>query len=135
MPTSWALQELEVHSLTTNTTIASKHIKGDSMTRSIWAGMLSRNVSTQVNGAIQRAPDWDGPKFWFTNIKDKSAMELLGALSLKGEKRLAKSLPSKGAGCSKGDKSQKSDKAQRKRGVIFREIEICLEVQQEIDMV
>ena len=76
MPPSWMLQELAVHILTTNTTIASKQMKGGSGKRSIWAGELSRNVSTQVNGEIQRAPGWEGPKFWFTNIKDKSAMGL-----------------------------------------------------------
>ena len=96
MPSSWALQELAVRSLTTNTAIISKHMKGDSGKWSIWAGELSRNVSTQVDGGIQRAPDWEDPKFWFTNLKGKYAMELPGVLSLKGKKRLAKSLPSKG---------------------------------------
>ena len=77
------LQELTAHSLTTNTAIASKQMKGGSGKWSIWAGKLSRNVSTQVNGAIQRIPDWEDPKFWLTNLKGKYAMELSGVLSLK----------------------------------------------------
>ena len=88
-PTSWALQELEVHSLTTNTAIISKHMAGDSAKWPIWAGKLSRNVYPQIFGEIQRAPDWEGPKFWLTNIREKSAFGLLGALSLKVGKRLA----------------------------------------------
>ena len=80
------LQELAAHSLTTNTTIVSKHQKGDSGEWSIWAGKLSRNVSTQFNGATQRSPDWERQNFRLTNIGNKSAMELLGALSLKGKK-------------------------------------------------
>ena len=90
------LQEIDVHSLATNTAIVSKHMKFGSAKLSIWVGKLSRNVSTQVNGAIQMAPDWEGPKLWFTNIKDKSAMGLSGVLSLKGKNRLSKSLPYKG---------------------------------------
>ena len=43
-------------------------------------------------------PDREDPKFWLTNLKGKSEMGLPGVLSLKGEKRLAKSLPSKGGG-------------------------------------
>ena len=39
-PTSWMLQELAVHSLTTNTAIISKHMEGDSANWSIWAGGL-----------------------------------------------------------------------------------------------
>ena len=74
MPTSRMLQEQADHSLRTNTAIVSRHMKGDSGKWSIWAGELSRNVSTQINGAIQRVPDWEGPKFWFTNIKGKYAM-------------------------------------------------------------
>ena len=67
-------------------------------------GEISRNVFPQINGEIQRVPEWGGPKFWFTNIEDKSAMKLFGALSLKGEKRLDKSLPSKGGGFPKAIK-------------------------------
>ena len=95
-PTSWTLQELAAHSLTTNTAIVSKRMKGDSAKRSIWADKLSRNGSTQVNWAIQRAPDWEDPNFRFTNVKGKSAMGFLGVLSLKGKKRLAKSPHLKG---------------------------------------
>ena len=98
MLTSWMLQELAVHSLTTNTAIVSKHTKGDSGKRSIWADKLSRNVYTQVNRTMRRAPGWEDPNFWFANLKDISAMWILRVLSLKGEKRLAKSLPSKGGG-------------------------------------
>ena len=35
------------------------------------------------------APDWEDPKFWFTNIREKSAFDLLGALALNEEKRLS----------------------------------------------
>ena len=48
MPTSWVLQELEIHSLTTNTAIISKHMKGDSGKWSILAGKLRRNVSPTI---------------------------------------------------------------------------------------
>ena len=128
MPTSWMLQELAVHSLATNTTIVSKHTKGDSGKRSIWADKLSRNVYTQVNRTMRRAPGWEDPNFWFANLKDISAMWILRVLSLKGEKRLAKSLPSKEGEVPKAIKVKKSDKAQRERGRRFREMEICLEV-------
>ena len=87
-PTSWMLQEFEVHSLTKNTAIISKRMEGDPAKWSIWAGKLSRNVYPQIDGSIQRAPDWEDPEFRLTNIRDKSAMELLGVLSLKGEERL-----------------------------------------------
>ena len=58
-------------------------------------GGVSRNVSPQIDGAKQRAPDWEDPKFWHTNISKKSSVGLKVALSLKGKKRLAKSLPTK----------------------------------------
>ena len=96
-PTSWMLQELAAHSLTTNTAIVSKHQKGDSGEWSIWADTLSGNVSTQFNGATQRAPEWERPNFWLTNIRNKSAMELLGALSLKGKNDFPNP-PSRGGG-------------------------------------
>ena len=83
------LQELAVRSLTTNTAIISKRQKGNSGERSIRADKLSRNVSTQRNGAIQRVPEWECPNFWFANIRNKSAVELLGDLDLKDKKRLA----------------------------------------------
>ena len=90
------LQELAAHRLTTNTTIVSKRQKGDSGERSIWADKLSRNVATQFNGATQRIPEWERPNFRLTNIGNKSEAGLLGPLSLKGKKRLAKAPPSKG---------------------------------------
>ena len=73
-----------------------------------------------------------GPKFRFANIREKTSGELKVAISIKDRKRLTKSLLSKGRGGSK-DKSQKSDKSQRKRGRRFREMETCLAVQKEID--
>ena len=63
----------------------------------------------QIDGARQRAPDWEDTRFRPTSIREKSAAELKVALSLKGENRLSKSLPTKG-GCKA--KSQKSDKDQ-----------------------
>ena len=84
-PTSWALQELAFRILTTNTTIISKRQKGDSGERSLWADKLSRNLSTQFKGATQRAPEWGRPNSRLTNIREKSVVELLGALSLKGK--------------------------------------------------
>ena len=68
------LQELAAHSLTTNTAIISKRVKGDSGKWSIWAVEISRNVPPQIDGAIQRAPDWNGPEFWFTSIREKYAL-------------------------------------------------------------
>ena len=85
------LRELAVHSLATNTAIVSKDLKGGSGKWSIKADQISRNVSPQINGSIQRAPDWEDPEFWFANTRVKSEVELLGALSPKGKKRLAKS--------------------------------------------
>ena len=90
------LQKLAVHSLTTNTTIVSKHLKGGSAKWSSKADEISRNVPPQINGATQRAPDWEDPEFWFANIRGKSAAGLLGALSPKDKKSLAKSPPTKG---------------------------------------
>ena len=81
--TSWTLQELASHSLTTNTAIISKRMKGDSSGWSILAGEISRNVFPQIDGEIQRAPDWGDPESWLTNIREKSALDLLRALSLK----------------------------------------------------
>ena len=95
-PTSWMLQELAPHSLTTNIAIISKRKKGNSGEWSIWADKLIRNVSTQSNGEVRRAPEWECPNFWFANIRNKYAVELLGILPLKDKKRLAKSPPSKG---------------------------------------
>ena len=42
------------------------------------------------------APSWEEPSFWLTNIREKSAAELLKILSLKDRKKLAKTPPSKG---------------------------------------
>ena len=55
-PSSWKLQELAAHSLTTSTAIISKHTKGDSGKWSIWAGELSRNVSPQIDGENDGPP-------------------------------------------------------------------------------
>ena len=77
-PTSWMLQELAFRSLATNTTIVSKRLKGESWKWSIKAGGRSRNVSPQINGSTQRAPDWGDQKFGIDNIREMSAMELLG---------------------------------------------------------
>ena len=63
----------------------------------------------------------------------KSVMELLGVLSLKGRKRIAKAPPSKGGKCPIVRKVKKSDKSRRKRERRFREMEICLEVQLGIE--
>ena len=89
-PTSWALQELAAHSLTTNTAIISKRRKVDSGEWSIWDDKVSRNIPTQVDKALQRVPELEHPNFWLTKIRGKSAMGLLGVLSLKDRKRLAK---------------------------------------------
>ena len=56
-------------------------------------------------------------------------MWLLTVLSVKERKRLAEALPSKEGGRPKVLKVKKSDKDQRKRERMFREMEICLEVQ------
>ena len=105
-PSSWMLQELAAHSLTTNTAIISKHMKGDSWKRSICAGKLSRNASPQTDGSKQRVADWGDSKFWRTNIRDKSAMELLGALSIKKKSAYRNQSHLKGGGGSKKGKSQ-----------------------------
>ena len=55
------------------------------------------------------------------------------AISIKDRKRLTKSPPLKGGGPSSKAKSQKSDKSQRKWDRRFREMEICLAVQLEIE--
>ena len=109
------LQELAAHILTTNTANVFKRTIGDSGKRSIWSWKLSRNVSNQVNGEIQRAPDWEGPKFCFTHLKRQVCNGAFGVLSLKDKKRLTKSLPSKGGEIPKLLKVKKSDKSQRKR--------------------
>ena len=62
------------------------------------------------------APTGKTRKFWFANIRDKSAVDLLGALSLKGERRLENHPRLKGV--PEKLKVEKSDKAQRKRGKI-----------------
>ena len=95
-PTSWMLQEIAARSLTNNIEIISEHQKGDSGERSIFADKVSRNVPIKTDNVLQRAPNWEGPKFWLTNLRDKSVNELLTILSLKGRKRLDKALPSKG---------------------------------------
>ena len=84
------LQELAPRSLTANTTIVSKHMEGDSGELSTWAGKITRNSLCQIDGAKQRAPDWEDPKFWLTNIREKSADELKVALSIKDRKLLTK---------------------------------------------
>ena len=125
------LQELAVHSLTTNTAIISKRLKGDSGNRSIWAGEISRNVPPQIDGDKQRVPDCEDPKFWLANISEKSAMWLKVALSLKGEKRLAESLPTKGWQVPKIKVKNMTNL--RWREGRFMEMEICLDVQLRID--
>ena len=39
------------------------------------------------------APEWEEQKFWFTNIKDKSAMELLGGAFSYGKKAPSETTP------------------------------------------
>ena len=87
------LQELAAHSLTNNIAVISKHQKGDSEEWSIWAGKISRNIHMQSDNALQRAPDWEHPNFWLTNIREKSVMGLITILSMKDRKRLAKAPP------------------------------------------
>ena len=65
------LQELAAHSLTTDATIVSKRMEGDSGKWSIWGDEISRNECYQIDGAKQRGPDWEGPKFWLANIRGK----------------------------------------------------------------
>ena len=60
-PTSWMLQELAAHNLTTNIAIISKRQKGNSGEWSILADKLSRNVSTHSNGTVRRVPEWECP--------------------------------------------------------------------------
>ena len=90
------LQEIAIHSLTNNTTIISNRKKGDSGEWSIFADKVSRNIPLKIDNVLQRTPDWEGPSFWLTNIREKPTIELLKILSLKDRKRLAKALPSKG---------------------------------------
>ena len=49
-PASWMLRELAPHSLTNNTTIVSKHTKGDSGKLDIWADKISRNSYIPIDG-------------------------------------------------------------------------------------
>ena len=76
---------------------------------------MSPPTHTQIDGDKQRAPDWEDPEFWLTNISEKSAVELKVALSLKGEKRLDKSLPTKG-GSSKAKSRKIRQISEEKRG-------------------
>ena len=90
------LQELAAHSLTANTAIVSKHMKGDSGKWPSWADKISRNSYIPIDGAKQRAPDWEGPKFRHADISEKSAGALKAVLFSKDRKRLTKSPSSKG---------------------------------------
>ena len=131
-PTSWMLQEIAIHSLTNNTTIISNHKKGDSGEWSIFADKVSRNIPLKIDNVLQRTPDWEGPSFWLTNIREKPTIELLKILSLKDRKRLAKALPSKRAfflRCLR----LKNRTNRKGKGRRFREMKICLEVQGEIE--
>ena len=128
------LQEIAARSLTNNITITSdRKKKRDSGKRSILADKVSRSISFEMNGILRRAPNWESPNFWLTNIRQKQQSELLKILSLKDRKRLAKTLPAKEGIAPKANKIKKSDKAQRKREGRFREMETCLEAQQEIE--
>ena len=91
------LKEMAAHSLTNNTIIVSKHMKGASGKWSIWAYKISSNPYIPIDGGKQRAPDWEGPKFWHTDISENSSVGLKVALAIKDRKSLNKSLPSKGA--------------------------------------
>ena len=86
-----------------------------------------------MNGIPRKAPNWESPNLWLTNLRRKQQSELLKILSLKDRQRLAKTLPAKEGVIPKANKIKKSDKAQRKRGGRFREMGICLEAQQEIE--
>ena len=92
---------MAAHSRTNNNTIVSKHMKGDPAKWSIWEDKISRNSVRQIDGGKQRFPDWEGPMFRITNIREKSAVELKAALAIKERKRLAKSIPSNGVGVPK----------------------------------
>ena len=90
------LQELAAHSLTSNITIASKHIKGGAGDWSILEDKISRYYYKPINGDTQRVPDCKNPKFRYANIWEKSVGGLKVALSAKARKRLTKSLHLKG---------------------------------------
>ena len=98
-----------------------------------FADKVSRNIPLKIDNVLKRTPGWEEPSFWLTNIREKAITELLKILSLKDRKRLAKTLPSKEGIIPKANKIKKSDKAQRKRERRFREMEICLEVQGEVE--
>ena len=76
-PTSWILQEIAAHSLTNNTTVISKHQKGDSGEWSILADKVSRNIPLKIDNVLRRTPNWEEPTFWLTNIREKPETELL----------------------------------------------------------
>ena len=87
------LQEIGIHSLANNVTIIPNRKKGDSGEWSILAGKISRNIPQEGN-FIQKTPDWENPNSRLTNIREKSALELLTSLSIKDRRRLAKAPPS-----------------------------------------
>ena len=76
------LRELASHSITTNTEIALGRTKGDSGGNVLFGRGKVEMFLRKSTGR--------------TNIMEKSAGGLKVSISLKGEKRLTKSLPSKG---------------------------------------
>ena len=121
-------RELAAHSLTANTTIVSKHMKGDSGKLTIWADKISRNSYTPIDGGA-KGPGLGRPNFRHTNIRGKSVGKLKVAISIKDRKLLNKSLPSKGVGRFPKLKIKKTDKDPRGSEVSIREMGICLEAQ------
>ena len=112
-PKSRMLRELAARSITTNTTIISKHQKGDSREWHIWEDKLGRNAPNQRGNA--KGPGMGAPEFPVNKYQRKSVMELLSALALKGGKRAADDLPSKGLKHPNAHQVKKSAKSQRKR--------------------
>ena len=126
------LQESAARNLTNNATIISKHCKVDSGEWSILSDKTSRNSDQPIKEDLKSAPFLETHSFRYTIIRAASVAEIKTALSTQHRARLINSPPSSGGKVPRL-KVKKSDKSQRNRDRRFRDMEIFLGIQAEID--
>ena len=126
------LQETDVHNLTNNVTIISKHPKGSSGKWSSFPDKTGRNHPTNKRGCM-KSPEFGRTRFPVYEYHGGGGLS--SKLKLRFDhryQRLSKPPRLKGGGGGPRLKVRKSDKAQRRRDRMFAELEIFLGAQSGI---
>ena len=85
---------MDVHNLTNNFAITSKHDKGDSGKRAILAGNVSRNSYRRLKARWGKSPKLDDSNSRYTSDRERHTPDIETLPSVKDRNRLGKSIPS-----------------------------------------